>query len=150
MPTSRPLKIATNQIDGPRHDGSPVAKAASVGGLFHKTIVDRTGKRMLRKLFALLILLSTLTVAAIFLNSLQFSPDPSGDASFIGRAQHKFVAGIKVSVSALSASESRRSFGEDKSGTKVLFDGNDIIVEGLTLTPENFDSWLKASGLKKL
>ncbi len=36
----------------------------------------------------------------------------------------------------------------DDSGTKVLFDGNDIIVHGLTLTPEIFDNWLKASGLK--
>ena len=36
----------------------------------------------------------------------------------------------------------------DEAGTKVLFDVNDIIVHGLTLTPERFGDWLKASGLK--
>lgn len=34
-------------------------------------------------------------------------------------------------------------------GTDVLFDNRDIIVHGLTLTPDNFAKWLKASGLKK-
>lgn len=34
-------------------------------------------------------------------------------------------------------------------GTDVLFDNRDIIVHGLTLTPDNFAKWLKASRLKK-
>ena len=33
----------------------------------------------------------------------------------------------------------------DETGTKVLFDGRDIIVHGLTLTPDNFVKWLKAA-----
>jgi hypothetical protein len=51
--------------------------------------------------------------AAILFTSFPFNPDPSDDASFILRAQHKEAHGIKVRASALGANESRRSFGEN-------------------------------------
>jgi hypothetical protein len=35
----------------------------------------------------------------------------------------------------------------DENGTDVLFDNRDIIVHGLTLTPDNFTRWLKAAEL---
>jgi hypothetical protein len=54
-----------------------------------------------------------LAAASIFLSSFQFNPDPSDDASFIRRAQHKEAHGIKVSASALGARESQQSFGEN-------------------------------------
>jgi len=44
------------------------------------------------------------TVAAL-LNSFWFNPDPTGDTSFISRAQKKTAAGIQVSISALGARE---------------------------------------------
>jgi hypothetical protein len=52
-------------------------------------------------------------------DSFQFSPDPSADASFIARAQQKSVAGIKVSASALGAHESEKSFGENLAGYNI-------------------------------
>jgi LssY C-terminus len=67
----------------------------------------------LYKILAVVILLSALAATAAFLNSFRFSPDPSGDASFIARAQQKSANGIKVNVSALGARESQQSFGED-------------------------------------
>ncbi len=36
----------------------------------------------------------------------------------------------------------------DDTGTNALFDGNDIVIHGLTLTPDNFIKWLKAAHLK--
>ena len=65
------------------------------------------------KIFAAAILLFALALMVIFLNSFRFTPDPSGDANFIARAQQKSVLGIKVNVSALGARESQQSFGED-------------------------------------
>jgi hypothetical protein len=65
------------------------------------------------KIFAAAILLFALALMVTFLNSFRFNPDPSGDANFIARAQHKSVLGIKVNVSALGARESQQSFGED-------------------------------------
>jgi hypothetical protein len=67
----------------------------------------------LYKIFAVVILLSALAATVAFLNSFRFSPDSSGDASFIARAQQKFAPGIKVNVSALGAQESQLSFGEN-------------------------------------
>ena len=52
-------------------------------------------------------------MAMSFLKSFRFNPDPSGDASFIARAQQKAAPGIKVSISALGGGESQQSFGED-------------------------------------
>lgn len=46
-------------------------------------------------------------------SSFRFNPDPSGDASFIARAQQKSAPGIKVKISALGTRESQQSFGED-------------------------------------
>jgi hypothetical protein len=46
-------------------------------------------------------------------NSFRFRPDPSGDASFMARAQQRSASGIKVNVSALGPSESQQSFGEN-------------------------------------
>jgi hypothetical protein len=60
-----------------------------------------------------MILVIALALLTNFVSSSRFNPDPSDDASFVARAQQKSVPGIKVSVSALGASESRRSFGED-------------------------------------
>jgi LssY C-terminus len=57
-------------------------------------------------------LVLVLTLMAV-VDSFQFSPDPSADASFIARAQQKSAPGIKVSASALGAHESEKSFGED-------------------------------------
>ena len=65
------------------------------------------------KIFAAAILLCIAATAAAFLKSFWFNPDPSADASFISRAQKKTVPGIQVSISALGARESQRSFGED-------------------------------------
>ena len=65
------------------------------------------------KIFAAAILLFALALMVTFLNSFRFNPDPSGDANFIARAQHKSALGIKVNASALGARESQQSFGED-------------------------------------
>ena len=59
------------------------------------------------------VVLFALVAAITTLRSFRFKPDPSADAAFIARAQQKSVPGIKVRVSALGASESQRSFGED-------------------------------------
>src|SRR5262249_26311656 len=67
----------------------------------------------LYKIFAAAILICAVTMAISFLNSFRFNPDPSGDASFIARAQQKSAPGIKVNISALGARESQQSFGED-------------------------------------
>src|SRR5262245_53071984 len=67
----------------------------------------------LYKTFAAAILIFALAMAMSFLKSFRFNPDPSGDASFIARAQQKAAPGIKVSISALGTRESRQSFGED-------------------------------------
>ena len=76
-----------------------------------------------RTLSRIIVTLSTIVAGAIlflvlallvgFFDSFRFSPDPSGDANFKARAQHKSVPGIRVSISALGPSESRQSFGED-------------------------------------
>jgi LssY C-terminus len=65
------------------------------------------------KILTAAMLLCILAVATAFLGSFQFEPDPSGDASFIARAQQKSASGIKVNASALGERESRRSFGEN-------------------------------------
>src|SRR6516165_1511506 len=65
------------------------------------------------KIVVAAILLCLLGVAAALLNSFRFSPDASGDASFISRAAKKSVPGLQVSASALGARESQQSFGED-------------------------------------
>jgi len=67
----------------------------------------------LYKTFAAAILIFALAMAMSFLKSFRFNPDPSGDASFIARAQQKAAPGIKVSISALGGGESQQSFGED-------------------------------------
>jgi len=67
----------------------------------------------LYKIFAAVTVLCAFAVAATFLNSLSFNPDPSSDASFILRAQQKSAPGINVKISALGARESQQSFGED-------------------------------------
>src|SRR5690349_12749602 len=59
------------------------------------------------------IVLSGLGLLVGFAGSFGFSPDPSSDAEFKARAQRKSVSGITVSISALGAVESRKSFGED-------------------------------------
>src|SRR5215469_1442541 len=65
------------------------------------------------KIVAGAIALAIIAGAASFLGSFSFSPDSSGDDSFIARAQQKSAPGIKVSASALGERESLRSFGED-------------------------------------
>jgi LssY-like putative type I secretion system component LssY len=65
------------------------------------------------KLVAGAVLLAVLAATAGFLTSISFNPDPSGDASFIARAQQKSASGINVKASALGAHESQQSFGED-------------------------------------
>jgi len=65
------------------------------------------------KIVAAAILLCILATVAALLNSFWFNPDPTGDTSFISRAQKKTAAGIQVSISALGARESKQSFGED-------------------------------------
>jgi hypothetical protein len=67
----------------------------------------------LHKLLIVVLLLGALAVIGPLVSSFWFSPDPSGDNSFIERAQHKSVPGIKVSMSALGARESEQSFGEN-------------------------------------
>jgi hypothetical protein len=70
------------------------------------------------KILSVAFLALALTSIAV-VNSFRFSPDPSGDASFINRAQQKSVPGIKVSASALGADESERSFGENLAGYNI-------------------------------
>jgi hypothetical protein len=76
----------------------------------------RIGSRIvaiISKMVAAAILLSILALVLGFFDSFRFNPDPSGEATFKARAQQKSVSGITVSISALGAAESRRSFGED-------------------------------------
>jgi hypothetical protein len=76
----------------------------------------RIGSRIvaiISKVVAAAILLSILALLFGFAGSFRFNPDPSGEANFKARAQRKSVPGITVSISALGAQESRRSFGED-------------------------------------
>jgi|SRR5215469_6250778 len=63
-------------------------------------------------LFGVLVILAAAVVAGM-VDSFRFNPDPSGDTEFIARAQRKTAPGIAVSASALGASESQGSFGED-------------------------------------
>ena len=82
-----------------------------------------------------------LTLIAI-VNSFQFSPDPSGDASFINRAQQKSVPGIKVNASVLGADESERSLGENLAGYNiqpVWLSIENETDEALTLLPATMD-----------
>lgn len=65
------------------------------------------------KILAVAMLLFALLLTIDFVDTFRFNPDPSGDASFIARAQHKSAPGIKVDASALGADEIRQSFGED-------------------------------------
>jgi hypothetical protein len=65
------------------------------------------------KILIIVILICITAAAAMTINSFRFDPDPSGDPDFIARRQQKSAPGIKVSASALGASESQRSFGED-------------------------------------
>ena len=67
----------------------------------------------LRKIIAAAALIFALVMLMAFFGSFRFNPDPSGDESFIARAQQKSAPGIKVTISALGAEESRKSFGED-------------------------------------
>ena len=67
----------------------------------------------LYKILAAIILLCVLAAAVTFAGSFRFRPDPSGDASFIARAQQKSVTGINVRASALGTHESQQSFGEN-------------------------------------
>ena len=67
----------------------------------------------LHKILIAAISFCLLAITITFLNSFRFNPDPSGDASFIARAQQKSSPGIKVSISALGAGESQQSFGEN-------------------------------------
>ncbi|MGC2123554.1 MAG: hypothetical protein WA652_11930 [Xanthobacteraceae bacterium] len=60
----------------------------------------------LHKFGAAFLVLGLVGVTATFFNSSRFNPDPSGDQSFIARAQQKSAPGIKVSVSVLGAGES--------------------------------------------
>jgi hypothetical protein len=47
------------------------------------------------------------------MGSFRFHPDLSNDADVMARAEQKSGSGIKISASALGASESLLSFGED-------------------------------------
>jgi hypothetical protein len=67
----------------------------------------------LHKIMIAATLFCLLAIAITFLNSFWFNPDPSGDASFIARAEQKSAPGIKVTISALGARESQQSFGEN-------------------------------------
>ena len=67
----------------------------------------------LYKAFGIAIVLFVAAGALMMMRSFRFNPDPSGDFEFMARAQQKLAPGIKVSASALGASESQRSFGEN-------------------------------------
>ena len=67
----------------------------------------------LYKAFGIAIVLFVAAGAVMMMRSFRFNPDPSGDFEFMARAQQKLAPGIKVSASALGASESQRSFGEN-------------------------------------
>ena len=70
-------------------------------------------KARFRRFGTAIILLGALGAGVTFFGSFQFNPDPNSDSVFIARARQKSVSGITVSISALSASESQRSFGEN-------------------------------------
>src|SRR5215813_10844810 len=74
---------------------------------------DQMKTSRLYKIFAAAILICAVAMAMSVLSSFRFNPDPSGDASFIARAQQKSAPGIKVNISALGTRESQQSFGED-------------------------------------
>ena len=80
---------------------------------FTRFYSDSIRRSRRNKIVVAAILLCLLGVAAALLNSFRFSPDASGDASFISRAAKKSVPGLQVSASALGARESQQSFGED-------------------------------------
>jgi hypothetical protein len=67
----------------------------------------------LYKIFFAVLLLCSLVMTINFFESSSFIPDPNANAGFIARAQQKSAPGIKVKMSALGASESQQSFGED-------------------------------------
>ena len=58
-------------------------------------------------------LVFALSLMMASINSFTFSPDTSGDASFMARAQSKSAPGLEVKASALGARESQQSFGEN-------------------------------------
>jgi hypothetical protein len=66
-----------------------------------------------RKTLVAAIVATTLAAVLAVLNSFGFSPDPSDASTFMARAQQKTAPGIKVDASALGASESLLSFGEN-------------------------------------
>jgi hypothetical protein len=76
----------------------------------HKAHMSRNRRD---RVIVVAILLCVMVAAATSLGPFRFSPDASGEASFIARAQIKSAPGINVKVSALGAQESRQSFGED-------------------------------------
>ena len=68
---------------------------------------------IIAKFVAAAILFAALGLVVGFVGSFRFNPDPGADAEFKARAQQKSAPGIKVSISALGAAESRQYFGED-------------------------------------
>ena len=65
------------------------------------------------RIFAVAMLVFALSLMMASINSFTFSPDTSGDASFMARAQSKSAPGLEVKASALGARESQQSFGEN-------------------------------------
>jgi hypothetical protein len=91
-----------------------------LGRQFRELEMGRVQPRRVSRIIVLIswfvaasILLSGLGLVVGFFDSFRFNPDPAADASFKARAQQKSVPGIKVSISALGAAESRQSFGKD-------------------------------------
>jgi hypothetical protein len=70
-------------------------------------------KSRLYKILIVAMLICTSVMGMTMTSSFRFNPDAGGDADFISRAQQKSAPGITVRASALGASESRRSFGEN-------------------------------------
>jgi hypothetical protein len=66
-----------------------------------------------RKILIAAIAVIAFAAMLAIVDSFEFSPDPSDASTFVARAQQKYVSGIKVNVSALGTSESRRFFGEN-------------------------------------
>src|SRR5262249_47821705 len=95
------------------------------------------------------ILVGAVAIAFSFLGSFRFSPDLSGDTSFIARAQQKVAAGIKVNISALGARESRLSFGEDLAKYNIQpvwlsienATGEDLVFLPITMDPDYYSPY---------
>ena len=94
--------------------GKILGKSARQKRQTSKSALLRTmSSSRLYKILMIAIIFCGAAGAMIMMRSFRFNPNPSGDADFMARAQHKSAPGMTVSASALGARGSQRSFGEN-------------------------------------